>query len=125
MRPKVAGQGFLTEPVDVITVTEGRDERGDPTEETTTVRTCGRFAPTGSKEMIGSEPWSESDAAYYLASTVAITASSRLSIPCGPGAGLWEVVGVHNWGVGLEVKIRRATCADSPLRPCSTRSPRM
>ena len=109
MRSQVAGRGFLTEPVDILTVTQERDERGDPEETIRSTRTHGRYAPTATAESIGALPFHEGEAAFYLAPCETITATSRLKIPAGRQAGLWEVVGVHDWGVGLEVRIRRVT----------------
>lgn len=99
----------LTWPVDIITVTEGRDDIGDPTETTTTVRSCGKWAPAESIDEVGAENWQNAELDLYLPASVAITQTSRVQIPSGFYAGLWEVVGVRHWGVGTVARISRST----------------
>ena len=99
----------LTWPVDIITVAEGRDEVGDPTETTTTKRVCGKWAPAQSIDEVGAENWANAELDLYLPAHTAITSSCRVSIPSGFHAGLWEVAAVRNWHVGIVARIRRAT----------------
>ena len=101
----------LTWPVDILTVAEGRDEpTGDPTDTATKVRTCGKWAPTQSIEEVGSANWQNADLDVYLPAGTAISGTSRVSIPSGFYAGLWEVVGQpHHWSVGIVARIRRVT----------------
>lgn len=100
----------LTWPVDILTVTEDRNAVGDPTETTTRVRTCGKWAPSQSIEEVGAANWQNAELDLYLPAATTISGTSRVSIPSGFYAGLWEVVGhPHHWSVGIVAKIRRVT----------------
>lgn len=101
----------LTWPLEILTVAEGRDETtGDPTDTTTTARVCGKWAPAEAIETVGASNWQNADLDLYLPASASITGGSRVRIPSGFYAGLWEVVGQpRNWGVGIVARIRRVT----------------
>ena len=101
----------LTWPLDIITVTEGRDETtGDPTETTPSKRACGKWAPAESIETVGAANWQDAELDLFLPSGTAITGTSRVQLRAGFYEGLWEVVGTpRHWGVGIVARIRRVS----------------
>lgn len=98
----------LTWPLEIVTVTEDRDAVGDPTETTTTERCCGKWAPALSIDEVGAENWQNAELDLYLPASAVITQTSRVQLLTGFYEGLWEVVGVKHWGVGVVARIQRS-----------------